>query len=135
MNSVIEIGWITKEPEVRYSQGENPLAIARFDLGVRRKVAKEGEKDMDFLHIVTFGKKAEFVEKYFHKGMKVAVKGYIKTDVYKNKDNVNVYTFDIVAEEVDFAGGRETEEQQTASGSGDGFMNIPDGIDEGLPFN
>lgn len=146
------MGRLTRDPEVRYSQGENSMAIARYTLAVDRRFGRNGDDaSADFIGCVAFGKSGEFAEKYFRKGTKVAVTGRIQTGNYTNKDGVKVYTTDIVVEDQEFA------ESKNSAGSdggfsggnsgfsgggrpepmaaGDGFMNIPDGIDEELPFN
>ena len=145
MNKVILMGRLTRDPEVRYSQGENSLAIARYSLAVDRRFKKPGEQDADFINCVAFGKSAEFAEKYFKQGTKIAVSGRIQTGSYTNKEGQKVYTTDVVIEDQEFAeskasNGGETSYQQTSRPApsqavGDGFMNIPDGIDEELPFN
>ena len=127
MNKVALIGRLTRDPDVRYSQGGEPMAIARFTLAVDRRTKN---RDADFISCVAFGKSGEFVEKYFHKGMKVAVIGRIQTGSYDSKDGHKVYTTDVVCEELDFC---ESKQQQNADG--DGFMNIPDEIEEEMPFN
>ncbi|MDE5909581.1 MAG: single-stranded DNA-binding protein [Lachnospiraceae bacterium] len=147
MNKVILMGRLTRDPEVRYSQGENALAIARYTLAVDRRFNRNGDENTaDFINCVAFGKSGEFAERYFRKGTKILVSGRIQTGSYTNKDGVKVYTTEVVAEDQEFAesknsgagsnggytgGGRSLE----PSGAGDGFMNIPDGIDEELPFN
>lgn len=148
MNKVILMGRLTRDPEVRYSQGENSLAIARYTLAVDRRFKRQGdEQTADFISCVTFGKTAEFVERYLHQGSKVVVCGRIQTGSYTNKDGQKVYTTDVVAEEVEFAESKVAAAEHSAGGYqpvsrpepsqavGDGFMNIPDGIDEELPFN
>lgn len=143
MNKTILIGRLTRDPEVRYSEGENAMAIARFTLAVDRRVkTQEGQQSADFIGCIAFGKSGEFVEKYFTKGMKMALTGRIMTGSYTNKDGVKVYTTDVVAEEIEFAeskhdGGANRQERDEAAlaNAGEGFMNIPDGIDEELPFN
>lgn len=146
MNKVILMGRLTKDPEVRYSQGENPMAIARYSIAVDRRGGRNNTdgQTADFINCVAFGKAAEFTEKYLRKGTKIAVTGRIQTGSYTNKDGVKVYTTDVVVEEQEFAesknnagqdsgfSGGNSSSQMTA---GDGFMNIPDGIDEELPFN
>ena len=126
MNKVALIGRLTRDPDVRYSQGGEPMAIARFTLAVDRRTKN---RDADFISCVAFGKNGEFVEKYFHKGMKVAVVGRIQTGSYNNKDGHKVYTTDVVCEELDFC-----ESKQKQNVDADGFMNIPDEIEEKLPF-
>ncbi|MGB4658272.1 MAG: single-stranded DNA-binding protein [Mobilitalea sp.] len=150
MNKTMLIGRLTRDPEVRYSQGENATAIARFTLAVDRRFKRAGEtQDADFIGCVAFGKQAEFVEKYFKQGMKMVAVGRIQTGSYTNKDGVKVYTTDVVVEEVEFAeskgNGSDSGNQnngyhkefkpEPSTAMGDGFMNIPDGIDEELPFN
>lgn len=138
MNKVILMGRLTADPEVRYTQGDNATAIARYNLAVDRRYKREGEANADFINCVAFGKQGEFAEKYLRKGMKIAVTGRIQTGSFTNKDGVKVYTTDIVVEEHFFC-----ESKQPNSGGiapepqvdNDGFMNIPDGIDEELPFN
>ena len=147
MNKVILMGRLTRDPEVRYTQGEQPMAIARYSLAVDRRFARnnqEGQQTADFISCVAFGKNGEFAEKYLHKGTKIVVEGRIQTGSYTNKDGVKVYTTDIVVESQEFAesknaqsgnGGSEggyTNSQQPQADA-DGLMNIPDGIEE-LPF-
>jgi single-strand DNA-binding protein len=141
MNKVILVGRLTRDPEVRYTTGENSTAVARFTLAVDRRFKKAGDaQEADFIGCVAFGKQAEFVEKYFKQGMKMVAVGRIQTGSYTNKDGQKVYTTDVVAEEIEFAESKHSDNQQTSrpapsSTSGDGFMNLPDGIDEELPFN
>ena len=141
MNKVILMGRLTREPEVRYSQGEQATAIARYTLAVDRKFKREGDQTADFIGCVAFGKLGEFAEKYLHQGTKIVVTGRIQTGSYTNKDGQKVYTTDVVVEECEFAesknasGGNGKQNAPTPSSVGDGFMNIPDGIDEELPFN
>ena len=146
MNKVILMGRLTRDPEVRYSQGENASAVARYTLAVDRRFKRDGEQSADFINCVAFGRTAEFAERYLRLGVKIAVTGRIQTGSYTNRDGVKVYTTDVVIEEQEFA------ESKAASGAsnssyqaspapspsvdiGDGFMNIPDGIDEELPFS
>lgn len=139
MNKVILIGRLTKDPEVRYSQGERVTAVAKYSLAVLRKFKTDGQ-DCDFINCVAFGKNGEFAEKYLRKGIKIAVVGRIQTGSYTNKDGQKVYATDVVVEEHEFSESKNASQQserpqtmpQTDS---DGFMNIPDGIDEELPFN
>lgn len=140
MNKVILMGRLTRDPEVRYSQGDTPTAIARYTLAVDRRARKDGEASADFISCVAFGKSAEFAEKYLHKGTKLVITGRIQTGSYTNKDGQKVYTTDVVVEDQEFAeskaaasGNQEGNSQPAASG--DGFMNIPEGMDEELPFN
>ena len=147
MNKVILMGRLVKEPEVRYSQGAEPIAVARYTLAVNRRFKRQGDQDADFINCVAFGKAGEFAEKYFRQGMRVSVSGRIQTGSYTNKDGMKVYTTEVIVEEQEFAESRAESEanrgmyQQSAPSpapsapAGDGFMNIPDGIDEELPFN
>ena len=153
MNKAILMGRLTRDPEVRYTQGESQMAIARYTLAVDRRFNRnngEGET-ADFISCVAFGKAGEFAEKYFRKGTKVAVTGRIQTGSYTNKDGAKVYTTDVVVEEQEFAESKNNNSNSTSSESyqaapsrntqsvptepTEGFMNIPDGIDEELPFN
>lgn len=160
MNKVILMGRLTRDPEVRYSQGERSMAIARYTLAVDRRGRRSQDGDQgqtaDFINIVAFDRAGEFAEKYFRQGMRVLVSGRIQTGSYVNKDGQKVYTTDVIVEDQEFAdsknqggdsggsyGGnnnRSSYQQGTrpapSSAIGDGFMNIPDGVeDEGLPFN
>ena len=147
MNKVILMGRLTRDPEVRYSQGENAMAIARFSIAVdRRRQNNADGQTADFINIVAFGRLGEFAEKYLHKGTKVALSGRIQTGSYTNKDGVKVYTTDIIAEDIEFAESKNSSggdggytgggnSRPAPASAGDGFMNIPDGIDEELPFN
>ena len=151
MNKVILMGRLTRDPEVRYSAGDSSMAIARYSLAVdRRRRANAGsdEQTADFINCVAFGRSGEFAEKYFRKGTKVLVTGRIQTGSYTNKDGVRVYTTDVVVDEHEFVESRNANADggssfggsdfggQTSqpSGAADGFMPIPDGIDEELPF-
>ena len=140
MNKVILMGRLTRDPEVRYTQGDNSMAVARYTLAVERRHRRNGEEqEADFIRCVAFGKSAEIAEKYFSQGTKLVVSGRIQTGSYTNKDGQKVYTTDVIVEEQEFAeskrdGGTQEHPVPTAA-SGDGFMNIPDGIDEELPFN
>ena len=146
MNKVILMGRLTRDPEVRYSQGENASAVARYSLAVDRRFKRDGEQATDFINCVAFGRAAEFAERYLRQGTKMVVTGRIQTGSYTNRDGVKVYTTDIVVEEQEFAeskaasGSSNTSYQASPAPSpsadiGDGFMNIPDGIDEELPFS
>lgn len=143
MNRVILMGRLTKDPEVRYSQGERSMAIARYTLAVDRRGRSQGgtEQTADFIRCVAFDKAGEFAEKYFFQGMRVLISGRIQTGSYVNKDGQKVYTTDVIVDEQEFADSKEAsrgENQQTSASAGDigdGFMNIPDGLeDDGLPF-
>ncbi len=144
MNKVILMGRLVRDPEVRYSQGESTAAIARYTLAVDRRFNRNGgDSQADFIGCVAFGKAGEFAEKYFRKGTKLLVTGRIQTGSYTNKDGQKVYTTDVVVEEQEFAESKNSSSNQAYNGeantnssvAGDGFMNIPDGIDEELPFN
>lgn len=138
MNKVNLMGRLTRDPEVRYTQGENTTAIARYSLAVDRRYKREGEQDADFINCVAFSKQGEFAEKYLKKGMKIAVSGRIQTGSYTGQDGNKVYTTDVVVEEHFFCEGKNqyapAQEQPQPSTSSDGFMNIPDGLEEELPF-
>lgn len=150
MNKVILMGRLTRDPEVRYSAGENSLAIARYTIAVDRRFKRDGEATADFISCVAFGRTAEFAEKYFRQGIKIAVSGRIQTGSYTNREGQKVYTTEVVVEDQEFAESKNASDsnmsfsnpaqpqpQTPAPGaaSADGFMNIPDGIDEELPFN
>lgn len=148
MNKVILMGRLTKDPEVRYSSSENALAIARYTLAVDRRFHKDNEASADFIGCVAFGKGGEFAEKYLRQGTKIVVTGRIQTGSYTNQEGQKVYTTEIVVEDQEFAESKAASQNnsQTSAGSRqqppppmptdkDGFMQIPDGIDEELPFN
>lgn len=142
MNKAVLVGRLTRDPEVRYSQGDNTTAVARYTVAVDRRFKRDGEPTADFIPCVVFGRSAEFAEKYFRQGMRVSVSGRIQTGSYTNKDGMKVYTTDVIVEEQEFAESRTEREanrgvhQQAATkAAGDGFMNIPEEIDEELPFN
>ena len=164
MNRVILMGRLTRDPEVRYSQGERQMAIARYTLAVdrrgRRSQGGEGDQQTaDFIPCVAFDRAAEFAEKYLKQGTKMIVRGRIQTGSYTNRDGQRVYTTEVIIEDQEFAESRNTSSQgdnsfsqsfrqneerprdnqsfsQNTADAGDGFMNIPDGVsDEGLPFS
>ena len=165
MNKVILMGRLTRDPEVRYSAGESGTAIARYTLAVDRRFKRDGEATADFISCVSFGRTAEFAEKYFRQGLKIIVSGRIQTGSYTNNSGQKVYTSDVVVEEQEFAEGKNSSQQgagqsqpqpqgygqqggysapqnaQQNYGGGsfgmgdDGFMNIPEGLDDELPFN
>lgn len=136
MNKVILVGRLVRDPDVRYSQGSQPMAVARFTLAVDRKYKKDGEQSADFISCIAFGKSGEFVEKYLRKGTKIACEGHWQTGSYKNRDGQTIYTNDCVIDAMEFAESKRDESgQATPSQDNDGFMQIPDGIDEELPFN
>ena len=140
MNKVILMGRLTRDADIRYSQGEQSMAIARFSLAVDRRFKRAGDQQTaDFISCVAFGKTAEFIEKYCHQGTKLVVDGRIQTGSYTNKDGVKVYTTDVVCENLEFAESKAASSQQYPAPANDshgsGFMNIADGLeDEGLPF-
>ncbi len=158
MNKVILMGRLTRDPDIRYSAGESSTAVARYTLAVDRRFKRDGEATADFINCVAFGRSAEFAEKYLRQGIKIAITGRIQTGSYTNREGVKVYTTDVVVEEQEFAESKNASAENSASyGAGnyggnygsapassapasalvsaDGFMNIPDGIDEELPFN
>lgn len=139
MNKVILMGRLCADPEVRYSQNENQTAVARYRLAVDRRFKREGDQTADFIPCVAFGKAAQFAEYYLHRGTKIIITGRIQTGSYTNKDGQKIYTTDVVVEDQEFA-----ESKSASAGNGgaapqaadpDGFMSLPDGIDEELPFN
>ena len=146
MNKAVLMGRLTKDPDVRYTQDAQPMCIARYTLAVDRRGKKDGQQTADFISCVAFGKAGEFTEKYLHKGMKICVAGRIQTGSYTRQDGQKVYTTDVVVEGQEFCEGRSANDvahnysTPSPQGSGtsaalDGFMNIPEGIDEELPFN
>ena len=139
MNKVILMGRLTRDAEVRYSQGESSTAVARFSLAVDRRFKRDGEdQTADFINCVAFGRTGEFMERYGKRGTKFLVEGRIQTGSYTNKDGQKVYTTDVVTENIEFAESKasgDAQQEQPQPSNGDGFMNIPDGIDEELPFN
>lgn len=137
------MGRLTKDPDVRYSQGEKTTAVARYALAVDRKFKRDGEASADFINCIAFGKNGEFAEKYLRKGTKIVVVGRIQTGSYTNKDGQKVYTTDVVVEEHEFAESKKVSSENSGNTNNlsnsfqtdkDGFMNIPDGIDEEIPF-
>lgn len=142
MNNVSLTGRLVRDPEVRYSQGENPTGVARYTLAVSRPFkSNNGGQDADFISCVAFGKSAEFAEKYMKQGMMFAVTGRIQTGSYDGKDGKKVYTTDVVVATQEFCekkgdapAGNTTKPAKSAPAA-DGFMNIPDGVDDELPFN
>ncbi len=148
MNKVILMGRLTRDPEVRYSAGDNQIAIARYTLAVYKRFNRNNsEQTADFIPCVAFGKAGEFAEKYFRKGMKIAVTGRIQTGSYTNKEGQKVYTTEVIIEDQEFAesknassgsvggfGGGSMPEAPNNQDVSDDFMNVPDGIDEELPF-
>ena len=152
MNKVVLVGRLTRDPEVRYSQGNNATAVARYTVAVDRRFKRDGEPTADFIPCVVFGRSAEFAEKYFRQGMRISVSGRIQTGSYTNREGQKVYTTEVVVEDQEFAESKASSDSYAAAhprteaapatsmpspsaASADGFMNIPDGIDEELPFN
>ena len=146
MKKVVLMGRLTRDPEVRYAKADNSLAISKFTLAVDRRFKKDGEPEADFIYCTAFGKLAEFSEKYLNQGIKVVVSGRIQTGSYTNPEGQRVYTTDVILEEIEFAESKAASEryQQQNQGQvskpnpedavGDGFMNIPDELEEELPF-
>ena len=149
MNKVILMGRLTRDPDVRYSAGENSTAVARYTLAVDRRFRRDGDSaTADFIGCVAFGRQAEFAEKYLRQGTKIAITGRIQTGSYTNREGQKVYTTDVVVEEQEFAESKAASQNNSQTSAGnrqqppppmptdkDGFMQIPDGIDEELPFN
>lgn len=158
MNKVILMGRLTRDPDIRYSQGERQMAVARYSLAVNRSFRREGDPEADFINCVAFGRQAEFTERYLKKGMRMLVTGRIQTGSYTNRDGVKVYTTDIIVEDQEFAESKAASDRNAAAfqsqggyqpqdagqphgrpepeqAPADGFMNIPDGIDDELPFS
>lgn len=143
MNKVILMGRLTRDPEVRYAQNSN-TAVCRYSLAVDRRFKRDGEPDADFFNCTVFGKGAEFAEKYFKQGTKILITGRIQNDNYTNREGQKVYSVQIIVEEQEFAESKNSsnssgagvyESRPNPNAAGDGFMNIPDGIEEELPFN
>ena len=144
MNKWVGVGRLVRDPEIRYSQGDNATAVARYTLAVDRRFKRDGEPTADFINCVVFGKSAEFAEKYFRQGLRVAISGRITTGSYTNKDGIKVYTTEVTVEDQEFAESKAESEAnktsvqqatQTNTTTGGEFMNIPDDIPEELPFN
>ena len=143
LNKVILMGRLTRNPEVRYSQGEKATCVAKYTLAVNRRFHREGEQDADFINCVAFGKQGEFAEKYLKQGTKIVISGRIQTGSYTNRDGVKVYTTDVVIEELEFAESKKAAETSStpqntqgvkSNPEDDGFMTIPEGVEEELPF-
>lgn len=144
MNKVILMGRLTRDPDVRYTQGAESTCVARYTLAIDRRVKQEGKQSADFIGCVAFGRNGEFAEKYLKQGSKIVVTGHIQTGSYTNRDGNKVYTTDIVIEEQEFAESKaaaernqqqEQQPQPQPETDENGFMNIPDGLDEELPFS
>ena len=138
------MGRLVKNPDIRYTNGENQMCIARFTLAVNRKFKKKGEQGADFISCVAFGKQAQFAENYLHQGMKMVVVGRIQTGSYTNRDGQRVYTTDVVVEEHEFAESKSANEnpgalydapKRVSNVDSDGFMQIPEGLEDTLPFS
>lgn len=147
MNKIILMGRLTRDPEIRYSQGDNQLAIGRFSLAVDRRFKRQGDADADFFNCTAFGRQAEFVEKYLKQGTKILLTGRVQNDNYTNKNGEKVYSVQIIAEEIEFAesknaqgntggaGGFQPAQPDPSNAADDGFINLPNGIEEELPFS
>ncbi len=139
MNKAILMGRLTRDPEIRYSQGENAMAIARYTLAVDRRFVKDNQQSTDFISCVCFGKSAEFAEKWLKQGTKICIAGRIQTGNYTNKEGVKVYTTEVVVEEQEFAESKKSQEGDSgrptpSNADADGFMSIPEGVEDELPF-
>ena len=138
MNKVILMGRLTSEPDIRRNQGEKQTTIVRYTLAVDRRFKRDGEQSADFIGCVVFGKAADFASMYLHQGTKIAVTGRIQTGSYTNRDGVKVYTTDVIVEEQEFAESKavnEGRQQAQPAAPDEEFMQIPDGVDEELPFH
>lgn len=147
MNKIILMGRLTRDPDIRYSQGDNQLAIARFSLAVDRRFKRQGEPDADFFNCTAFGRQAEFVEKYLKQGTKILLTGRVQNDNYTNKNGEKVYSVQIIAEEIEFAESKNAQgntgggmggfqpQPEPSNAADDGFINLPNGIEEELPFS
>lgn len=138
MNKVVLGGRLTRDPEVRYSQGDNATVVGRYTLAVERRYKKDGEPTADFIPCVVFGRSAEFTEKYFRQGIRVSISGHIQTGSYTNKDGVKVYTTVVIVEEQEFAESKSESKNISnpveESSADNGFMNLTDEYDDELPF-
>ena len=134
MNKVIQIGCLTRDPDVRYSQAAEPMAVAKFSIAVNRKFKREGEPEADFFNVTAFGKLGQFVEKYLKKGTKIALTGKLQNNNYTDKNGVKRYEVQIIAEEIEFAGVKKEESGRAPESDNDGFVAIPDDIAQDLPF-
>ncbi len=142
MNKVMLMGRLTRDPEIRYSQGASQTAVGRFSIAVDRRFKREGQPEADFFNCTTFGRNSEFVEKYLHQGIKIVVIGSIQNDNYTNKNGEKVYSVQVIVDEIEFAESKSASQSYNNGGgapapsaaSGDGFVNIDSGIEEELPF-
>lgn len=132
MNHLILMGRLTRDPEIRYTNGGK--TVGSFSLAVDRRFKSEGQPEADFFNCVTFGKQAEFVEKYLHKGTKILLAGEIQNNNYKDQNGVQHYSMQVLVNEIEFAESKRSQ-QEPSDQSNDGFMNIPEGMEEELPFN
>ena len=144
MNKIILMGRLTRDPETRYTQGDSQFAVARFALAVDRRFKRQGEPEADFFNCTAFGKQGEFVEKYLKQGTKILISGRIQNDNYTNKNGEKVYSVQVIVEEIEFAESKSAQSGATgfqpiqpdpSQAADDGFLNIPNGIEEELPFN
>lgn len=142
MNKVILMGRLTRDPDVRYTQGENAKCVARYTLAVNRRFRKDGEQDADFINCVAFGRQGEFTEKYLKQGTKIVISGRIQTGSYTNREGTRVYTTDVVVEEQDFAESKSSEgpnnhkksESDPSKEASEGFMSLPPWYEDEMPF-
>ena len=142
MNKIILMGRLTRDPDMRVSQGDNSFSIASFSIAVDRRFQKNGEKETDFFNCTAFGKQADFVDRYLKQGTKILLTGRVENDNYTNKNGEKVYSVKIICEEIEFAESKSSssnsssvQNDSSAKSSNDEWMNIPDGIQEELPFN
>lgn len=136
MNKVILLGRLTRDPDIKTTQADEPRTIARYTVAVDRRFKKDGQQNADFVSCVAFGKQGEFADKYLKQGTKIALTGRIQTGSYTDKNGNKVYTTDVVVEEQEFAESKkqDTQQDEQPAVSNDGFMNVPDGIEADLPF-
>ncbi len=134
MNKVIQIGCLTRDPDVRYSQAAEPMAVAKFSIAVNRKFKREGEPEADFFNVTAFGKLGQFVEKYLKKGTKIALTGKLQNNNYTDKNGVKRYEVQIIAEEIEFAGAKKEDSGRAPEADDDGFVAVPDSAIQELPF-
>lgn len=135
MNKVVLMGRLTRDPDIKYTQSENSMCIARYTMAVDRRFKKDNDQAADFINCVAFKHNGEFAEKYLHKGTKICVFGRIQTGSYTNQEGQKVYTTDVIVEEHDFCESKNASNNGAAQQSSDGFVNVPEGIEEELPFS
>ena len=141
MNKVVLMGRLTRDPDIRYTTGNKPIAVARYCLAVNRRFKRDSDPSADFINCIAFGHAGEFAEKYLKQGTKIVISGRIQTGSYTNRDGMKVYTTDVVIEEQDFAESKASQTNSAPAGrpapfaADDGFMNIPDGLEDELPFS